>query len=135
MLNGLDTGFFLRLKEDDPVCTALWAEIKAGQEQAIIPVITLHEILVIYYQRGQADIGRELIAQWKMISSISTPPITAAIAERAAGLRHGLGMHTSDSLILSTCLTVGCRRLYTGDSGFDNAHKQGIIEVIQLKTA
>jgi predicted nucleic acid-binding protein len=56
-------------------------------------------------------------------------PVSVEIAAAAAGYRHGLGLPTVDSIVLSTFANQGCERMLTTDGHFRIAADQRVIEV------
>ncbi len=126
---GADTGFFIRLKEDDSRAQVTWNEVRSGQTQLVVPVVTVTELLVWFYRHGVAQEGRDFIQTLQGLPNGVLVPISVEIATRAAGYRHGLGLATVDSLVLATSVVEPCSELITTDTDFKIVAKQNIITV------
>ena len=95
----------------------------------IISAISVFELLKLFYQRGRANEGRDIVQALHDNEGIEVVPISSLIAERAAGYAHGTGLPAADSLILATMVVSSCEVLLTRDRHFDVAAQQGIIKV------
>ena len=94
MLLGADTGFFVAYANNHPRAREIWQELSDGQHTLIVSTLTLNEILVYFFKRGQAQAGQEWVNLMTEADAISLIPVTKQIATRSAGHRHSLGLAT-----------------------------------------
>lgn len=91
--------------------------------------ISIFELLAHSFRLGRAEEGRGLIHELHAAPWVQLVPIRAATAERAAGLKHGLGLHASDALILAALVEAQCEVMLTKDRHFEIAAQQGLLRV------
>ncbi len=132
MFLGADTGFLIALANKKYGVIEVWESVKRKENELIISTITLNELLVHFYKRGQSQEAKNLIEIAKQIENIHFVPVTVEIAEVSAGYRHGLGIPTVDSLLLATFIINKCKKIYTTDSHFKIVREQKIIEIVML---
>ncbi|MFN4179133.1 MAG: type II toxin-antitoxin system VapC family toxin [Armatimonadota bacterium] len=126
---GCDSGFFLLLGTGHPLAQQVWYAAVTGNFELVMSTLSIHEVLVIHFRRGKT---REANGFRKLIYSVPwlrVVPVSAKIAERSAGYKHGLGLSTVDSIILATAVEEGCDEILTTDRDFITAANQGIIKV------
>jgi len=58
--------------------------------------------------------------------------VSEAVADRAAGYRHGLGLPTVDSLILASFVEENCELVLSVDGYFRMAGERGVAQVSML---
>jgi predicted nucleic acid-binding protein len=126
---GADTGFWLQLGAGHPQAVGIWKDAVAGKVEWVVSTTSINELLVFYYRRGKPLIGERLVNRWIRAAGVRLVAVSAEIARRSAGYRHGLGLPTLDSMILATVVLEGCDELLTTDSHFLIAMTQGIIAV------
>ena len=110
---GLDTGFFVAMMKGDKRTLLLWDNLQQQGRTSIVSVLTLCELLYIYYKIGKAETGRTLIENIKIASIVKF--VDENIVTRAAGLKHGLSIPFIDALIMATFLESGCKEMHTSD--------------------
>lgn len=132
MLLGADTGFFVKLEEKNLEALRLWDGVIEGKEDLMISTLSINELLVHFYRRGKSEKAKELLALTRSLGNIEFISVTEEIAEKSAGFRHGLGLHTVDSIILASFKIRGCELLVTTDPAFQIANEQNIINVLFL---
>ncbi len=132
MLLGADTGFFIQLKNEHPIALAIWNQVVDETLKLMVSTVSINELLVHYYRRGKSSEARELLAQMKILGNIHFVPVTEEIAEKSAGYRHALNLHTVDSLILATFVLQGCEKIVTTDGDFKIVEEQRICSVMLL---
>jgi len=132
MLLGADTGFFIQLKNGHPTASTIWAQVIDETVKLVVSTVSINELLVHYYRRGKSNEARELLAQMRMLGNIHFVPVTEEIAERSAGYRCGLNLHTIDSLILATFVLRGCEQIVTTDEDFKIVEEQKICKIMLL---
>jgi len=60
---GDDTGFLIGVIEQNAVALHHWQGVLDGRHRLVLSTLTIHELLVHYYKRGQGDTVKQLIAQ------------------------------------------------------------------------
>lgn len=95
----------------------------------IVSTLTINEILVYFYQRGNGERGQEWINLVMETSSIEVIPVSVEIAARSARYRHGMGLPTVDSVILATFLERGCEKMLSTDDDFRIVDEQKVLPV------
>ncbi|OQX76169.1 MAG: hypothetical protein B6D64_10340 [Bacteroidetes bacterium 4484_276] len=129
MLIGVDTGFFIELKNENQKAKEIWNKIVKSEDELAISVLSINEILVYFFRNGKSKQGKELLTLLKIFPNIKLIPVSERIAELSAGYRYGLGIPTIDSLILTTFIYERCDKVISTDKHFLKAKKQNIIEV------
>ncbi len=129
MLLGADTGFFVAFANSNPRAVAIWQQFVEGQHTLVISALTVHEIMVYFFRRGESNAAQEWLALLRDIAEIEIVSVTAEIAAQAARYRHGLGLSTVDSIILTTFVVNQCETLLTTDNDFRIAGEQNVISV------
>jgi len=120
---GVDTSFFFAVEADHPVALNIW-----NNEAIVISSITIFEL-----QRklltGKFK-GYHLLAQIER--SVEIINVTAAIAKKAAFISHTFGIHGFDSLIISSLVGAGCKKIYSGDPHFED-FKEKNVKIVKLR--
>ena len=129
MLLGADTGFFVSYANQHPRALAIWQELIDGLHTLVVSTLTINEILVYFYQRGQTEKGQGWVALMVETDNIEVVPVSVKIASRSARYRHGLGLPTVDSVILATFLERGCERMLSTDNDFRIVDEQKVLPV------
>jgi predicted nucleic acid-binding protein len=124
---GADTGFFIALIEGSARSETYWNGIISGQDELIMSVLTIHELLVHFYKRGKGDLAKEWLTLLHTLDNVQILTVTEVMAEQSAGYRHGLGIPTVDSLIITTFVLTRCELVLSRDGDFEQAHKHGLI--------
>lgn len=129
MVIGVDTGFFIELKKNNPKAKEIWEKVINGEEELVVSVLSINEILVHFFRNGKSKEGREILTLLKLFPNIKLIPVSERIAELSASYRYSLGIPTIDSLILTTFIYERCDKVISTDKHFLEAKKQNIIEV------
>lgn len=129
MVIGADTGFFIEYANGNPTVKEIWDKVSNGEEELIVSVLSLNEISVYFFRKGNIKQKDELINLMKLMPSIDLIPVSAKIAEESAKYRHSLGIPTVDSLILTTFILQGCKEAVATDGHFEKADEQNLIKV------
>ena len=58
MLLGADTGFFVAFANEHPRALEIWQELEDGLHTLAVSTLTIHEILVYFYRRGDGEKGQ-----------------------------------------------------------------------------
>lgn len=105
----------------------VWYAATTGNFELVMATLSIHEVLVIHFKKTEETNGfRKLIysVPWLRIA-----PVSARIAERSAGYKHGWGLSIVDAIILATAVEVGCDEIFMTDRDFIVTANQGIIGV------
>ena len=129
MLLGADTGFFVSYANQHPRALAIWQELIDGLHALVVSTLTINEILVYFYRRGESDKGQEWVALMVEMDNIAVVPVSVEIAARSARYRHGMGLPTVDSVIMATFLERGCERMLSTDDDFRIVDEQKVLPV------
>lgn len=129
MLLGADTGFFVAYANNHPRALQVWQELVDGLHRLVISTLTINEILVYFYRRGDGDRSREWIELIVEADSIEVVPVSIEIAASSAQYRHGMGLPTVDSLILATFLAHDCDQMLSSDEDFQIVDEQDLLPV------
>jgi predicted nucleic acid-binding protein len=87
MLLGVDTGFFVSYANHHPRALTIWQELIDGLHSLVVSALTINEILVYFYQRGDSDKGQEWVALMIETDNIEVVPVSVEIAVRSARYR------------------------------------------------
>lgn len=129
MVIGIDTGFFIELKNENPKARNIWKRVVKGEEELTVSVLSINELLVYFFRNGKSEEGREILTLLKIFPNIKLIPVSERIAELSAGYRYSLGIPTIDSLILTTFIYERCDRVVSTDKHFWKAKEQNIIDI------
>lgn len=129
-MDGLDTGFFFDLWEKTVPAQTLWEEITVHDEPAAVSTISLFEIS---RHALAGRLGRpftDTIIQRSGAAFQQAPVDPVDVVRRAARMTHGMGLPMADAMIAASLESVGCDRLVTTDSDFEQY--EGEMDVILL---
>ena len=126
---GVDTGFFIAYARGHPRALEFWEEVEEGVHTLVVSTVTLNELLVYFYRRGSGSTAEKWINDMVAAPEIEIIPVSVEIAVRSAGYRHGLGLPTIDSIILSTFVWANCDLIVTTDKDFEIVHQQRVLPV------
>jgi predicted nucleic acid-binding protein len=116
----LDTSPFIYFIEQHPLyvdsAREVFRRIEAGEFIALASVVTLLEVLVHPYRKGDA----QLVQRYREIlldsPRIRTLPVDNVIAEEAARLRSTLRIRVADAIQLATAAVAGAEVFLTNDA-------------------
>lgn len=132
MILGGDTGILFGLAEGTEATSRHWQRIAAGEDDLLLSPLPLCEFLVHQYKRGKGDAARRFLTRVCDVAHVHVVPLEGAIAERAAGYRHGLDLPTVDAFIPATFVSQGCDLVLSTDRHFQFAGERGIVPVEML---
>jgi predicted nucleic acid-binding protein len=129
-MNGLDTGFFVRLLQGHQRARNLWQDLGQGQEQGAFSCLTVFELERLALQ-GKLDRQRTdvLLAALPNVCTIVWLN-TSSVVLRAARIAHGTGLPAVDALILAGLLAAGAQTVYTTDD-WSTYHERGV-QIVQI---
>jgi predicted nucleic acid-binding protein len=134
---GFDTAPIIYFVEAHPhydaLVTEIFQRVAAGTIQGITSVITLTEVLVHPFQRGDAHLGDEYRALLLASRDFQTLPIDGGIAEQAANLRARYGLRTPDALQISAALAAGCAAFLTNDVRLQRVSELRVLVLDELE--
>lgn len=84
MVLGADTGFFVAYAKNHPRAHQVWRELEQGLHTLIVSTLTINEILVYFYQRGNGTISEQWLDLMTQTSGIKVIPVSVSIASRSA---------------------------------------------------
>jgi predicted nucleic acid-binding protein len=116
---GLDTAPIIYFIEQNPTylesVRAFFAAINRGEFQVVTSTLTLTEVLVHPLKAGNVELAceyRDIILNQE---HLTTFPVSAAIAERAAQLRASYHLRTPDAIQIATAIQEGATVFLTND--------------------
>ncbi len=126
---GLDTGFFYLIFKGDERILDRWSKFVRDDIFPVVSILTIGEMLYLSYRFEDQKRFKDIISNIEIFSNIVD--VNRDIIERAAKLKHGIGMPYVDSIILSTFLNEGCVEVHTTDKNhFRNFKKKGINVIV-----
>ncbi len=129
MLLGADTGFFVAYANNHPRALQVWQQLVDGLHKLVVSTLTINEILVYFYRRGDGGRGQEWVDLMVEADSIDVVPASIKIAASSAQYRHGMGLPTVDSVILATFLDRQCDKMLSSDADFRVVEEQQVLPV------
>jgi predicted nucleic acid-binding protein len=114
---GLDTGFFLKIMEENETALKIWEEIIKGNIQSFVSVLVIFELKRLFHKREKIRLWDDFYDAIKSTSIITS--LTEEVALSAASLSHGTGLPAVDSLIYTSYLKQNISKFYTTDSDFE----------------
>jgi predicted nucleic acid-binding protein len=126
---GADTGFFVAYANNNTKAVEVWQQLSDGRHTLVVSVLTINEILIYFYRRGETDMGQQWVNLMVNTANIDVVPVSTEIAIASARYRHGLGLPTVDSVILATFLDRQCEQALSTDSDFRLVDEQGVLPI------
>jgi predicted nucleic acid-binding protein len=120
---GVDTSFFFALQKEHPEALALW-----HNEAIITSSIAVYE-LYKKFLTGEFK-SRHILSQ--IDEMVEVIPVNSSIARKAANINHTFGIPSLDSLIISSLVEAGCKKIYSADPHFEQ-FKEKNIKIVKLK--
>ena len=127
---GFDTGFFVKFAERKEETLSTWQKIENGKENGVISVVTLYELRTLAL-KGAMKVEFEEIKNL-IYECLLVVPLTPEIADRAAFLSHGTGIHMADALILASLLEAGCKEVYTDNIAHLGRYKGKEVKIVPV---
>ena len=93
----------------------LFEEADAGRRRMVTSALTLLEVLVVPFRRGQVQLADQYERLLTRSRGAQLVDLTLAQLRAAAQLRGATGVKTPDALQLTAALTAGCRSFLTND--------------------
>lgn len=126
---GCDTGVFIAANEGQERIRKVLNGDPSGVGIMVVSAAAVFELLHHYYRTSRADAGKIAVAELLENPAVEVISVTADIAQRAAGYRHGMGLPSMDSLILATFVESNCDLMLTADHDFEVVGRSRIINV------
>jgi predicted nucleic acid-binding protein len=134
---GIETAPFIYFVERHPAyidrVRAIFRQVNSGTPQAVTSVITLTEVLVMPIRTGHVQYQQEYRDMLLNTVNITTQPVSALIAERAAQLRAQYNLRTPDALHLATALAAGCDAFLTNDLALKRVTEVRVLALDELE--
>jgi predicted nucleic acid-binding protein len=131
---GLDTAPLIYFIEKHavylPLVGPFFEAVERGEVQVVTSMLTLTEVLVHPYRRGDYDLAREYADILLQARNVRTLPVSSEIAAEAARLRALHGIRTPDAIQLATAQEGHAKVFLTND---DNLGKATALRVLVLK--
>ncbi|MGM0577128.1 MAG: type II toxin-antitoxin system VapC family toxin [Myxococcota bacterium] len=132
---GIDTAVFIYFMEDHavyaPLVAPLFEALDRGEVQAATSALTLLEVLVVPYRRGDAGLAERYEALLTRGRGLEVVDPTRPILRAAANLRAVTGVKTPDALHLASAMAHGCSTFLTNDRDLPRLPS---LRVVQLAT-
>ena len=132
MIAGFDTGYFIRLLEGNKTAVSVWKDLTDGNIDSVVNPLTLFELNRLALK------GSVSIKSFNILSEAIEGMCHIAWSDNidvltvGAGISHGTGIPTVDSIIIASFLRSNVEKIYTTDSHF-KAYKNKSISIIILK--
>ena len=118
----IDTSAFIYLVEHHPryhdLCERIFHRIESGQITACTSTLTLLEVLVGPYQKGNEELVMKYYALLTTYPNLTWLPLTGEIADRAAQIRAAYRLRTPDSIQAASALAFGATAIICNDAAF-----------------
>ena len=132
----VDTAPLIYFIEDNPTYAPLlgpfFEAVDDGKIRTVTSTITLLEVLIHPLRHHLPELARRYREILLHAAGLSTVPVTAAIAERAAGLRAEHNLRTPDAIQLATAIESGASHILTNDVDFPKRPDLQILLLSQL---
>ncbi len=133
----VDTAPFIYFMEGHPTfgppMRSLFGRIDEGSIRGVTSALTLTELLVLPYQRGDLRIAQAYRDVLLRSAHFSVLDVTPAIAEDAARIRARYGLRTPDALQVAAGLAAGCDALLTNDKTMMRVNELRMLLVSDLE--
>jgi len=97
----------------------MWRDITERDAPAAVSTVSLFE-LSRHGLKGHLDPSfTESVVEQADVAYEQAVVDPVNVVDRAARITHGMGLPMADAMIAASLETVGCDRLYTGDSDFE----------------
>ena len=117
----IDTAPFIYFIEKDPkylnIVRPIFAEIDAGNIEALTSTITLLEVLVLPFKTGNESLAEEYREILLHAEGLTTYEIVHEVSELSAKLRAKYAIRTPDAIQIAAGILYGADTFLTNDSG------------------
>ncbi|MCK9362300.1 MAG: type II toxin-antitoxin system VapC family toxin [Syntrophales bacterium] len=117
----IDTAPFIYFIEKDPkylnVVRPIFAEIDAGNIEALTSTITLLEVLVLPFKKENESLAEEYREILLHAEGLTTYEIVHEVSELSAKLRAKYAIRTPDAIQIAVGILYGAAMFLTNDSG------------------
>ena len=118
-LVGLDSCVFIYLYEKHPlyypVVLPIFAKLDANKLRGITSLITLTEVLILPLRLKRLDLVSIYNKAILNAPTLTSVPVNAAIAAKAAELRASYNLRTPDAIQVATAIDAGAKAFITND--------------------
>jgi predicted nucleic acid-binding protein len=132
---GIDTSPFIYFIEENEkyleVLTFIFKKIDTGSIKAFSSVLTLAEVLVRPFVKGEQHLINEYISIFTSCENLSLIPVEKEIAVLAAKIRAKNGLKLPDALHFATAKVYKCELFITNDKHF-NGISDSEIQIVLL---
>jgi predicted nucleic acid-binding protein len=118
----IDTAPLIYFIEDNttyaPLLRPFFEAVDNGKIRIVTSTITLLEVLIHPLRHQLPELAQNYRNILLHAEGLSTVPVTATVAERAAKLRAEHNLRTPDAIQLATAIEAGASHFLTNDVGF-----------------
>ena len=122
---GLDTApliyFIERHETYFPIIQPFFAAVERGDIHVVTSTLTLTEVLVHPYRRGNPDLVNKYTSILENARFVMTVPVESRIARRAARFRAQYNLRTPDAIQLATAVYYQASAFLTNDDALENS--------------
>lgn len=130
----LDTAVFIYFIEENPeylpLVEPVFTAVARGELEAVASELTLLEVLVVPYRRGDDGLADRYEAILSRSRGLGLLEIDRSTVRTAARIRATTGLGTPDSIHLATALQAGCTHMVTNDRDLPCV---GGMQIVQLR--
>jgi predicted nucleic acid-binding protein len=127
-----DTGFFIKLSQDDKKAQSIWKEIREGKGRLIIPAPVIAETAKNVMVRGKQGYLAPFYNALESSTKITVVDTTFDLARHAGKLAYSYNISAVDGCVLATAIATGYDTVITTDTYFRRAKKEHKIKLIEL---
>ena len=132
----IDTAPLIYFVEDNavyaPLLRPFFEAIDRGELRAVTSTVTLLEVLVHPLRLKMPELAQQYRDILLHADGLSTVPVTAAIAERAARLRAEHNLRTPDAIQIATAIEAGASHVLTNDASLPSSPNLQILLLSRL---
>ena len=130
---GLDTSIFIYWVEEHPRFASLlepvFEAVGRGELSVVTSAITMLEVLVQPYRRGDAGLARRFETLLTATRGVELVPVDLPLLRAAAYLRAAVRAKTPDALQLASAMTRSCPCFLTNDSSIPKVPGMTILQL------
>ena len=120
---GFDTGFFVQLLRGNSYALEVWQKLIEGEDDGAISCLSLFELERLGLKGAVGEI-KTLLDSIPLVCNVVW--LNSQNLSLAAKLSHGLGIPSTDSLILAGLLEAQPHSIFTTDNHFEKYKKKGL---------
>ena len=133
---GLDTAPLIYFIEEDnyfDVVSLFFEALSKGRLRVVTSTITLLEVLVQPYRRGEKDLAEKYRKILMYSENLLMFPVSNEIADKAAKLRAKYGIRTPDAIQISTALYGKATTFLTNDRDLKKVQEIEVLTLVDIE--